>query len=42
MNRPPRILFYVEIFTELDRPEFHDAWIAFSAKFMVGRAFWIA
>ena len=36
MNRPPRILFYVEIFTELDRPEFHDAWIAFSAKFMVG------
>ena len=36
MNRPPRILFYVEIFTELDRPQFHDAWIAFSARFMVG------
>lgn len=36
MNSPPRILFYVEIFTELDRPQFHEAWIAFSARFMAG------
>lgn len=36
MTSPPRILFYVEVFTELDRPQFHEAWIEFSARFMAG------
>jgi hypothetical protein len=36
MTSPPRILFYVEVFTELDRPQFHEAWIEFSARFMSG------
>lgn len=36
MTSPPRILFYVEVFTELDRPQFHEAWIEFSARFMTG------
>ena len=36
MNRPVKTLIHVEIFTELDRPQFHEAWIEFSSRFMAG------